>query len=159
MGKLVGFLLGLAALAAEALFVLTGAGVARPGPLSAPLGLYAGSPLLALGGAALLLLGVALLARGGPERPFAIREALLVFSVAGAAAFTVAALLGVNRAWSPETLAALALGGVGQSLVAVGLSVRVAMLHEKRKLLFIPGALGAAIVGLLQLVLATLGGA
>ncbi len=159
MGKVVGVLLGLLAVAAGALFVLTGAGVPRPGPLADPLGPWAGSPLLAGGSALLLLLAVALLARGGAERPFAIREALLVLSVAGAGAFTVATLLGVNRAWSPETLAALALGGAGQTLVAVALAVRVAMLREKRKLLFVPGALGAAVLGVLQLVIVTLGGA
>lgn len=158
MGKFVGVLLALAALVAGALFVLTGAGVPRPGPLSAPLGPWAGSPALAAAAAGLLLLGVVLLARGGADRPFAIREALLVLSVAGAAAFTVATLLGVNRAWSPETLAALAVGGAGQTLVAVGLAVRVAMLQEKRKLLFVPGAVGAAGLGLVQLLIVTLGG-
>ena len=80
-------------------------------------------------------------------------------SVAGAAAFTVATLLGVNRGWSPETHAALAIGGAGQTLVAVGLAVRVATLSEKRKLLFVPGALGAAVIGVVQLLIATLGGA
>jgi hypothetical protein len=159
LGKFVGVLLALIAVAAGALFVLTGAGVPRPGPLSEPLGPWAGSPLLAAGAAVLLLLAVALLARGGAERPFAVREALLVLSVAGAAAFTVATLLGVNRGWSPETLAALAIGGAGQTLVAVGLAVRVATLAEKRKLLFVPGALGAAVIGLVQLLLVTLGGA
>lgn len=158
MGKVVGVLLALAALVAGALFVLTGAGVPRPGPLSAPLGPWAGSPLLAAAAAGLLLLSVLLLARGGADRPFAIREALLALSVAGGAAFTVATLLGVNRAWSPETLAALAVGGAGQTLVAVGLAVRVATLADKRKLLFVPGAIGAAGLGLVQLLIVTLGG-
>ena len=159
MGKVVGVLFGLVAVAAGALFVLTGAAVPRPGPLADPLGPWAGSPLIAAGAAVLLLLSVVLLARGGAERPFAIREALLVLSVAGAASFTVATLLGVNRAWTPETLAALALGGAGQTLVAVGLAVRVAMLREKRKLLFVPGVAGAAALGLVQLLIVTLGGA
>ncbi|MCO5165453.1 MAG: hypothetical protein M9894_03675 [Planctomycetes bacterium] len=159
MGKVVGFLLIVAALAAGAAFVVTGAGVPSPGPLSEPLGPWAGHPALAGGGAALLLLGVLLAGRGGPDRPFAVREALLVVSVAGAGAFTLAAMIGVGRAWTPETLAALMAGGLGQTIVALGLAVRVATLPEKRKLLFVPGVAGLAVVGAVQLFVVTLGGA
>ncbi|MCW8137744.1 MAG: hypothetical protein KIT58_02455 [Planctomycetota bacterium] len=163
MGKVVGLLLIVVALAAGAVFVLTGAGVPRPGPLSEALGPWfvpwAGSPALAGGGAALLLLGVLLCARGGPERPFAFREALLLLSVVGAGAFTVAAVIGVGRGWSPETLAALMAGGLGQMVVTVGLLVRVATLPEKRKVLFVPAAAMTAVVFAAQLFVVTLGGA
>lgn len=160
MGKVVLVLLIIVALAAEAVFVLSGAGVPRTtGPLAAALGPYAGSIWLAVGGAALFLVAVLLLGRGGAERPYAIREALLVLVVAASAAFTVAALLGVARGWSPETLAALAFGGLAETLVAIGLSLRVATLTDKRKLLFVPGVIGAVLVGALQLFVVTLGGA
>lgn len=159
MGKVLGVLSGLCALVAGALFVLTGAGAPRQVPLAEPLGPWAGSPALAGAAAALLLLAVVLLGRGGAEKPFATREALLVLSVAGAGSFTIAALLGVNRGWSHETLAALAVGGVGQTLVALGLVLRVATRADKRKLLFVPGTVGAVVVGLVQLLIATLGGA
>lgn len=163
MGKVVGLLLIVVALAAGAVFVLTGAGVPRPGPLSEALGpwfeRWAGSPVLAGGGAALLLLGVLLCARGGPERPFAFREALLLLSVVGAGAFTAATVIGVGRGWSPETLAALMAGGLGQMVVTLGLLVRVATLPEKRKVLFVPAAALAAVVFAAQLFVVTLGGA
>lgn len=160
MGKIVPVLLIIIALAAEAVFVLTGAGVPRTsGPLVAELGVHAGSIWIAVAGALLFLVGVLLLGRGGADRPYATREALLVLVVASSAAFTVAALLGVARGWSPETLAALALGGVAETLVAVGLSLRVATLADKRKLLFVPGVIGAVLTGGVQLFVATLGGA
>jgi hypothetical protein len=68
-------------------------------------------------------------------------------------------VLGVSRGWSPETLAALIIGGVAESFVAIGLCVRVATRANRRKLLFVPGVLGAAVVALVQLLLVTLGGA
>jgi hypothetical protein len=157
MGKAFGLLLVLAGLAAEALFLLTGAGTPRAGPIAEALGPAAGSLHLALGGAAAFLLGTLLLARGGAERPLAWREALLVLVVGAAAAFTVAALVGVGREWRPETLAALLIGAASETLVAVGLSVRIAMLAERRKLLFVPGVVGATLVGVVQLLIITLG--
>lgn len=158
MGKALGMLLVLAGLAAEVLFLLTGAGAPRPGPLAEPLGpLLNGAPALALGGAVAFALGTLLLARGGAERPFAWREALLVLVVGAAAAFTLAALIGVGRAWRPETLAALLLGAVSETLVAVGLIVRIATLAERRRLLFVPGVVGATLVGVAQLLVIALG--
>lgn len=160
MGKAALVLLVVVALAAEALFVLTGAGVPRTtGPLATPLGAHAGSIWIGVAGALLFLVSVLLLGRGGPERPYATRETLLVLVVAASTAFTFAALIGVARGWSPETLAALAFGGVAETLVAIGLCLRIATLSDKRKLLFVPGAIGAALVGAVQLLVATLGGA
>jgi hypothetical protein len=160
MGKAVLVLLVLVALAVEALFVLTGAGVPRTsGPLATPLGAHAGSIWIGVAGAALFLVAVLLLGRGGAERPYATRETLLVVVVASSAAFTLAAMIGVGRGWSPETLAALALGGVTETLVAVGLCLRIATHAEKRKLLFVPGVIGAVLVGAVQLFVVTLGGA
>lgn len=160
MGKVALVLLVIVALLAEAVFVLTGAGVPRTtGPLAAPLGAHAGSIWIGVAGGALFLVAVLLLGRGGAERPYATREALLVLVVASSAAFTLAALIGVARGWSPETLAALALGGVAETLVAIGLSLRIATLADRRKLLFVPGVLGLVLVSAVQLFVATLGGA
>jgi len=160
MGKVALVFLIIVALAVEAVFVLTGAGVPRTtGPLAAPLGPYAGSIWIGVAGAALFFVAVLLLGRGGAERPYATRETLLVLVVASSAAFTLAALIGVARGWSHGTLAALAFGGVSETLVAVGLSLRIATTSDKRKLLFVPGVIGAVLVGAVQLFVVTLGGA
>jgi hypothetical protein len=154
-------LMAFAGLALGGLFLLTGAGAPPPAatPLSAPLGPLAGSPLLALGGGLLYLLGTLLAGRGGAERPYAVREVALVLAAGGAAALTAALVVGVARKWTGETLAALAIGALGEALVAVVLSVRVAMLPDKRKLLFVPGFLLTAVVAIVHLVVLTLGAA
>jgi hypothetical protein len=74
MGKVALVLLIVVALAVEALFVLTGAGVPRTGgPLATPLGAHAGSIWIGVAGAVLFFVAVVLLGRGGAERPYATR--------------------------------------------------------------------------------------
>ncbi len=155
--KLVAALLAIVGVVALLLFGLTGAGAppSTPTPLSGPLGPMAGSPLLLGAGAALFVLGTALLGRG-PER-YALPEVLLVLAAGAAGGLTGALFIGVARRWSPETLGALAIGGLAELVVALGLTVRVATQPVKAKLLFLPGLLATAAVGLVQLLLVTLG--
>ena len=63
----------------------------------------------------------------------------------------------VRAAQFQNVAGALALGGLAETLVTLGLTVRVATQPVKRKVLFVPGLLGTALVGLVQLLIATLG--
>lgn len=155
--KLVAALLAIVGVVALLLFGLTGAGgpPAAPTALSAPLGPMAGSPLLLGGGALLFVVGTAILGRG--EERYALTEVLLVLAAGAAGGLTAALVIGVARRWSPETLGALTIGALAEGLVALGFAIRVATQPVKRKLLFVPGLLATALVGLVQLLLATLG--
>lgn len=161
MAKAFAVLLVLVALVAEALFLLTGAGGAAPrvAELAQHLGPWAGHPAIAGAGGVVFLVGTLLLGRGGPEHPYAAREALLVIVTAAAAAFTVAALIGVGREWNAPTLATLALGAMAELVVALVLCVRIATLPERRKLLFVPAVVGVVLVGTVQVLTLTLGAA
>jgi hypothetical protein len=126
--------------------------------LRTPLGQLGGSPLLALGGGLAFFLGV--LALGRPAEPggnYALPEMILLLSVAAAGALLAATVLGAMRGWNHGTLASLSLGAALETAVAVGFSIRVAMLDKKRKLLFLPGVGATAIVGIVMLVIVTLG--
>jgi hypothetical protein len=143
-------LLILIGLLAEAAWFLSGTGR----PLATSLGPLAGSPWLAVGGALPLLVGLLLAGRGRePGAPYATREVVLLIACAAGAGLTGALLVGVARTWAWPTLAALALGAWGESLLAVGLSVRLAVAEEKRRALFVPGLLGSALLGAAHLAL------
>ena len=124
-------------------------------PVATPLH---GSPEAAAGAGACFFVGVLLLGRR-EDGPFAAREAVLVLTAGGAAAFTLAVLVGVARGWNAPTLAALAIGALGESLVAIGLAARLAMVERRHRPLFVPGVLLTALVGLVQLLVLTLGAA
>lgn len=113
--------------------------------------------LLAVAG--LLYAGGVLLLGRRQDAPYAGREVVLALTAGGAAAFTLAVVAGVARGWEPPTLAALAVGALGESLVAIGLAARLAMLEARHRPLFIPGVLLTAVVGLVQLLVLTLGAA
>lgn len=146
MAKVLAALLVLAAIALVVLLLA---------PIATPLH---GRPEVAAGAGGLFVAGVLLLGRRA-EGPFAAREAVLVLTAGGAASFTLAVLVGVARGWEAATLAALALGALGEGLVAVGLAARLAMREERHRALFIPGVLLTAAVGLVQLLVLTLGAA
>ncbi len=153
MGKALGLLLLLAGTALG-----LGAVVAAAPALAPTFGPWAGHPALVAGGAGLLLLGALLLARpAAPGGPWAAGEALLVLAVASAGGLVAAVVFGVSRRWAPETLAALGLGAIVEVAVAIGLAARVATARERRKVLFLPGLGGAALVGLALLLVLALG--
>lgn len=129
--------------------------LSAPGrPLEAALGPVAGSPWLVPAGAVVLILGLILAGRpreaGGT---YATREVVLLLACAVGAGLSAALAVGVARGWSQPTLAAVALGAWGETLLAVGLCVRVAVAEEKRRALFVPGLLGSALLGAAHLAL------
>ena len=129
--------------------------LSAPGrPLATQLGPAAGSVWLLPAGAVPLLLGIVI--SGRPREPggvYATREVILLLACAGAAAASAALVVGVARVWSWPTLAALALAAWGETLLAVGLCVRLAVAAEKRRALFVPGLLCGALLGALHLAL------
>ena len=123
-------------------------------PLAASLGPLAGSPWLIPAGAAVVVLGLLLAGRGrAPGERYATRETVLLCAGAGAAGLTGALIVGVARLWPWPALAALALGAWGETLLAVGLAVRLAVASEKRRALFVPGLLLSALLGAVHLAL------
>lgn len=157
MGTVLGALCCLAAVALEVVFLATGAGAPPEPGGPAPLGGLGGSPWLAIAGGGLFVGGAFLLGRPRrPDEPYATREVILLLAVGAAAAFTVAAFLGVLRGWKAETLGVVALAAIVETLIAAGLAVRLATVAEKRRGLFLPGVVAAAALGVLHLVLVTL---
>lgn len=148
-------------MALAALFIIlglvSGAGylLSGPGrPLAAALGPAAGSPWLVAGGSALLGLGLLLTGRGRePGQAYATREVVLLLAAAAAGGLTLALAVGVARGWSRPTVGVLAAGAWAETLLAVVLAVALAVAAEKRRALFIPGLMAAALLGAFHLAL------
>ncbi len=137
-------------LAFEVLFLLTGAGEAKPPPSDLGLASWAGSPWLALVGGLTFLGGVLCLG---------VRlEALLVFSLGTGLGFSGAVGVGVARSWDHSVLATLALGGGSQVLIALFLSLFLAGRLDVSRSISLPCAGLAFLLCLCYLVVFVLGG-
>lgn len=143
-------LLILLGLLSGASYLLSGPGR----PLAAALGPAAGSPWLVAGGA--VALGLGLLVAGREREPgqgYATREVILLLAAASAGGLTVALLVGVARGWSWPTLGALAAGAWAETLLAVALTVILAVAGAKRRPLFLAGLLATVLLGAVHLAL------
>ena len=160
MGKAIAALLLLAALTAEVLFFLTGAGaapsVSTPITQALPPQLV-GTPWLAVIGGVVFVLGALLAGRRGKDEAYATAEVVLSASAFAASAFASAIVLGAVRQWSYPTLGALSAGGCAETFVSVLLCVRIAMAEDKVKLLFVPGLLVTILLVVFFLLLVVLG--
>lgn len=158
MVKSLGVVLVLAAIVTGGLFLATGAGVpGDPGPLPPAHAHLAGSPLLALGAGIGLLVGLLLVGTRTKTQPYATLEVVLLASVAAGVALSLGLVIGVSRNWQPRTLAAIAGGGALETLAAVGIAIRLAVRDYRRRWLFVPGVIGAALLAVFYLVVILLG--
>ena len=158
MAKAFAILMFLVAFGLEYAFFATGAGGPVPeNEVSLALGGFAGSGWLAAGGGLVFLFGLLLFVMPAEGRPYPTRDVVLVLSVAGCVALTVALWLGVARGLPRASLATLALGGTAQALLAFSLAIRGAVAAEKYKPVFIPGTIGAVLCTIFYLLLFVLG--
>lgn len=72
-------------------------------------------------------------------------ELVLLLSGSLATGCAAAAVFGSFKGWTSPTLGVVFVAGVVESLVAVGLAIRVLLLEEKRLGLFVPGVALAAV--------------
>jgi len=144
VAKLAAALLVLLGMSDLALFLLAGGAA----PLFADLAalppalreLAASAAWVALGAAALTG-GVLALGRSGDEtQAYALREVALLLSGLLGLALCLALVTGAARGWSTPTLAALLLGAATETLIALGLTLRLALARDRRPWLFAPGA-------------------
>lgn len=159
MAAFFGSLLTLCGIALSLTFLATGADGLLPATAgSEQLGPWAGARLLGVGGVALYLAGLFLLARlqRRDERQ-ASGEALLLASSGLGVGLAIWTVLAVRATLDQRLIGAL-LGGLAlQSLISIGLTLRLAIKGGARKLLFVPGVLATLVLLLLDLLVLALG--
>lgn len=159
MAAFFGSLLTLCGIALSLTFLATGAdGLLPAAEGSQSLGAWAGSRLLGVGGVLLYLLGLFALARlRRKDERQAGAEALLLASSGLGVGLGIWLVLAVRATLDQRLIGALLAGLAVQSLISIGLTLRLAIKGGAHKLLFIPGVIATLVLLLLDLLVLALG--
>ena len=154
-----GSLLTLCGIALSLTFLATGADGLLPAVEgSKALGDWAGGRLLGIGGVLVYLLGVSLLTRlRRKDERHAGAEGLLLASSGLGVGLAIWLVLAVRATLDQRLIGALLVGLALQSLISIGLTLRLAIKGGAHKLLFIPGVLATLALLLLDLLVLALG--
>ena len=68
-----------------------------------------------------------------------------------------ATFAGAAQRWEPGALATLTVGACFEAALSVGFAIRLATQEERRNALFVPGVVALTVVGIVLLILVTLG--
>lgn len=159
MAAFFGALLTLCGIALSLAFLASGAdGLLPAAEGTQALGPMAGTRLLGCGGVLLYLLGLFVLGRlrRSDERQ-AGAEALLLASSGLGVGLGIWLVLAVRATLDQRLIGALVLGLAVQSLISIGLTLRLAIKGGARKLLFVPGVIATLLLLLLDLLVLALG--